>query len=75
MAKMYQLTNASQLNKNIFVLPIYSRALSLHKSEIKSIKDYESNFVYYMFHELLNNQIHDFGPSVIIISYSGKLAI
>lgn len=28
-----------------------------------------------MFRELLSNQINDFNPSVIIISYSGKLTI
>lgn len=48
------------------------------KSENKdclAVQQYESNFIYYMFKEVVYTQISDFNPAVIMVSYSGKLNI
>lgn len=41
----------------------------------QSVQQYESNFIYYMFKEVVYTQISDFNPAVILVSYSGKLSI
>jgi hypothetical protein len=78
-------SSTREVNKNIFVTPIYSSQMNeiitdavrpdTDISRINSIQQYESNFIYYIFKELLINQITDFNPSLVVVSYSGKLCI
>lgn len=67
----------------MFILPIHSRALNekyellydTNGVENNGIEFYESSFVKFMMEEVVMSHLREYNPSVVVLSYSGKVTV
>ena len=78
--KLHEVDEPS-FKRNMFILPVNSRSLSqkyelFHEqngNENHSIEFYESSFIKFMMEEVVMSHLREYNPSMIILSYSGKI--
>lgn len=63
-----------ETKKNLFIFPLHSRALS-KSHKLPPLYNNETTFISFIMNELMYNQILEFNPSVIVVSYSQKVYI
>ena len=80
--ELYQLSKGYEdINRNMFVFPLRLPSMKSHFSDLEeeneknNIDVSESHLIYQIFWYFLINQIRQFNPTFILVSYSGRLHI
>lgn len=67
------------MKRRLFVLPVHSirmrEGFEQRGVRFKPIQRQSSSYVLFMMRELIFNQIREFGPSIIIVSYSKGMGL